>query len=184
MAPLQEIHNGVKPRKSYLKDRTNCRPGPKPKSLSERPYKPPKPIQWIQRSYSRERKIEVILFREHHRVPSIDPDTGLLVYRPPTFEQMEAFWKILDENIWRWWNSWETIINSKFGTRQARTTWICMWPDMEKKLYTKFIQRRAAGTIVRRSWFQREARKLWIETYSGSPGLFVFSNSWFQGFCR
>src|ERR1700722_20194799 len=101
MAPLQEIHNGVKPRKSYLKDRTNCRSGPKPKSLSERPYKPPKPIQRIQRSYSRERKIEVILFREHHRVPSIDPDTGLLVYRPPTFEQMEAFWKIPDENIRR-----------------------------------------------------------------------------------
>jgi hypothetical protein len=187
MALLEEIHNGVKPRKSYLKERTNCRPGPKPKPLSERLYKPPKPIQRIQRSYSRERKIEVILFREHHRIQSINLDTGLLVYRPPTFQQMSAFWKIPEDTIRGWWKSRETIIKSKVGTRQARTTWICTWPDMEKKLYTKFVQRRAEGIIVRRSWFRRESRKLWKESYPDFEGittLFVFSNSWFQGFCR
>jgi Tc5 transposase DNA-binding domain len=59
-----------------------------------------------------------------------------------------------------------------------------MWPEMEKKLYTKFVQRRAVGIIVRRGWFRRESRKLWVETYSGKPMLFVFSNSWFQGFCQ
>ena len=91
MAPLEEIHNGVKPQKSYLKERTDCRPGPKLKPLNERPYKPPKPIQRIERSYSRERKIDIILFREHHRIQSIDLNTGLLVYKPPTFEQMSAF---------------------------------------------------------------------------------------------
>jgi Tc5 transposase DNA-binding domain len=184
MAPLEEIHNGVKPKKSHLKERTNCRPGPKPKPLSERLYKPPKPIQRIERSYSRERKIEVILFREHHRVQSIDLDTGLPIYQPPTFQQMAAFWKIPEDTIRGWWNNRNTIIESKFGTRQARTVWICMWPEMEKKLYTKFVQRRAAGIIVRRGWFRREARKLWIETYLQVPMLFVFSNSWFQGFCR
>jgi hypothetical protein len=179
MAPLEEIHNGVKPKKSHLKERTNQRPGPKPKPLSERLYKPPKPIQRIERSYSRERKIEVILFREHHRV--LDPSTRL--YRPPTFEQIVAFWKIPETTIQGWWNSRDTIIESKSGTRQARTKWICMWPEMEKKLYTQFVQRRAAGIIVRRSWFRRESRKLWVETYPGKPMLFVFSNSWFQGFC-
>ena len=91
MAPLQEIHNGVKPQKSYLKERTSCRPGPKPKPLNERPYKPPKPIQRVERSYSRERKIEVILFREHHCIQAIDPNTGLLVYQPPNFLEMAAF---------------------------------------------------------------------------------------------
>src|SRR5277367_2716106 len=94
MAPLQEIHNGVKPQRSHLKERTNCRPSPKPKPLNERPYKPPKPIQRIQRSYSRERKIDVILFQEHHIIQLIDLDTGLPVYWPPTFEQMAVFWKI------------------------------------------------------------------------------------------
>ena len=59
-----------------------------------------------------------------------------------------------------------------------------MWPEMEKKLYIEFVQRRAAGIIVRRSWFRRQARKLWAEIYPGAPMLFVFSNSWFQGFCR
>lgn len=152
--------------------------------MNERPYKPPKPIQQIERSYSRERKIEVILFREHHRVQSIDPDTGLIVYSQPTFKQMQAFWNIPDETIRGWWNNRETIINSKSGTRQARTTWIRMWPDIEKKLYTEFIQRRAAGAIVRRGWFRRKARKLWMETYPGIPPLFAFSNSWFQGFYR
>lgn len=184
MAPLQEIQNGIKPRKSYLKERTNCRPGPKPKPLNERLYKPPKPIQRIERSYSRERKIEVLLFREHHRIQAIDPNTGLLIYRQPNFEEIADFWKIPYNTIRNWWNTRETIINSKVGTRQVYTTWVCMWPDMEKKLYTKFIQKRAMGTIIRRSWFRREARKLWIETYSGGLILFVFSNSWFQGFCR
>jgi hypothetical protein len=62
-----------------------------------------------------------------------------------------------------------------------------MWPDMEKELYAKFVQRRAEGSIVRQSWFQRESKKLWKETYldiEGIATLFVFSNSWFQGFCR
>ena len=113
MGPLQEIHNGVKPSKSYLKERTSCCPGPKPKPLNERPYKPPKPVQWVQRSYSRERKIEVILFREHHRVQAIDPNTGLLVYRPPTFLEMAAFWKIHEATIRGWWHSRETIITSQ-----------------------------------------------------------------------
>ena len=87
MAPLQEIHNGVKPQKSYLKEHTNCCPSPKPKPLNERLYKPPKLIQRVERSYSRERKIEVILFREHHRIQSIDPNTSLLVYRQPNLRK-------------------------------------------------------------------------------------------------
>jgi hypothetical protein len=153
MAPLQEIHNGVRPEKSYLKERTDCRPGPKPKPLNERPYKPLKPINRVERSYSRERKIEVILFRLHHRIPSIDLDTRLLVYKPPTFLQMKDFWKIPEATMKGWWKCWDTIIKTKFGTRQSHTTWICMWLDMEKKLYTKFMQRRAEGILVRRSWF-------------------------------
>jgi Tc5 transposase DNA-binding domain len=183
MAPLEEIHNGVKPRKSHLKECTNRRPGPKPKPLSERQYKPPKPIQRIERSYSRERKIQVILFREHHRVQSIGP-AGLPIYRPPTFQQMATFWKIPEDTIRGWWNNQHAIIESKGRTRQVHLQWICMWPEMEKKLYTKFVQRRAAGIIVRRSWFQKESKKLWVETYLGVLMLFVFSNSWFQGFCR
>jgi hypothetical protein len=124
------------------------------------------------------------LFQEHHQVQSIDLDTRLLIYQPPTFQQIAAFWKIPEDTIQGWWNNWYAIIESKCGTRQARTKWICMWPEMEKKLYTKFVQRRAVGIIVRQSWFQREARKLWVEIYLGVPMLFVFSNSWFQGFCR
>jgi hypothetical protein len=83
MAPLEEIHNGIKPKKSYLKGCTNRRPSPKLKPLSERlpsgVYKPLKPIQRIEQSYSRERKIKVILFQEYHRV--LDIKTKLLQTR-------------------------------------------------------------------------------------------------------
>ena len=148
MAPLEEIQNGVKPRKSHLKEKdcTNRRPSPKSKPLNERQYKPPKPIQRIEQSYTRERKIEVLMFREHYRV--LDTRTKLPVYRQPTFEQTAAFWKIPDSTIQGWWNNQDTIIGSKSGTRQIQTKWICMWLEMEKKLYTKFIQRRAVGIIV------------------------------------
>ena len=185
MAPLQEIHNGVRPKKSYLKERTNCHLSPKPKPINKRPYKPPKPINQVKRSYSRERKIKVILFWLHYQIPSIDLDTGLLVYKPPTFLQMMDFWKIPEATMKGWWKCQDTIIETKVGTWQSCTTWICIWPDIEKKLYTKFMQRRAEGILVHRSWFQRWSRKLWKETYpSSDPILFVFSNSWFQGFCQ
>jgi hypothetical protein len=116
MAPLEEIQNGVKPRKSHLKEKdcTNRHPSLKSKPLSERQYKPPKPIQRIERSYTRERKIEVLMFREHHRV--LDTRTKLPVYRQPTFEQTAAFWKIPDSIIQGWWNNQDTIIGSTFGT--------------------------------------------------------------------
>jgi hypothetical protein len=117
------------------------------------------------------------LFREHHRVPldDLDSTTGLPIYRPPTFQQMATFWKVPEDTIRWWWNNQHTILESKSGTRQANTQWICMWLEMEKKLYTKFVQRRAAGIIVRRSWFQRESRKLWVETYLGVLMLFVIT---------
>ena len=160
MAPLDEIHNGVRPQKSYLKERSDRRPGPKPKPLNERPYKPPKPIKRTTRTYTRERKIEVIQFREHHRIQMVNPETGLVSYRPPTFKEMSAFWKIPDETIRGWWHSKETIIQSQSGSRSASRPWLCTWPDMEKKLYTKFIQKRAANSLVRRSWFRHRSKQI------------------------
>ena len=91
------------------------------------------------------------MFREHHRIQSIDLDTGLPVYKPPTLEQVAEFWMIPYGTIRDWWKIRETIIQTRVGGRQLRTTWICMWPEMEKELYTKFVQRRAEGIIVRRS---------------------------------
>jgi len=48
--------------------RARCQPGPKPKPLSNWVYKPRGPIRRIRRTYSRERKIEVLLFLTYHRI--------------------------------------------------------------------------------------------------------------------
>ena len=117
MPPLQEIRNGAKPPKSFLKDRKDTRPGPKPKPLNERIYKPPKGIKRVERSYSRERKIEVILFRMNHRIQLITPITRLVYYRPPTFKEMEGFWKIPEQTMCDWWKNREKILQSKGGAR-------------------------------------------------------------------
>ncbi|KAN0070089.1 hypothetical protein V8E54_011670 [Elaphomyces granulatus] len=61
--PLEEISGNSRRAPSSKK-----RPGPKPTPLNERPYKQPKPISRIERSYPRERKIQVIQFLIHHRV--------------------------------------------------------------------------------------------------------------------
>jgi hypothetical protein len=187
MPPLQEIRNSERPPRppKYLHDRHDTRPGPKPKPLNERPYKPSKGIRRVERSYPKERKIEVILFRIHHRIQSITPRTKLVSYRPPTFKEMEGFWKIPEQTMSDWWKNREKILQSKGGSRQPRTVWICTWPELEKNLYTEFLQKRAASSIVRRSWFRRRSKKLWKELYPDlETSLFVFSNSWFQGFCR
>jgi small-conductance mechanosensitive channel len=98
---------------------------------------------------------------------------------------MESFWKIPEQTMCDWWRNREKILQSKGGARQTCTVWICTWPELEKNLYTEFLQRRAAGNIIRRSWFRRRSKKLWKEIYpSLETSLFVFSNSWFQGFCR
>ena len=81
------------------------RPGRKPLPLEKR--KPPsfKAIQRVERSYSRKKRMKVLLFLQYHRVPVDDdwkppsrqrdgytaPVDG---YRQPTYEEAHAFFKI------------------------------------------------------------------------------------------
>jgi hypothetical protein len=151
MPPLQEIRNGKRPPKSFLNNRNYTRPGPKPKPLNKRFYKPPKCINRVERSYSREQKIEFILFQIHHRIQSITPITNLVSYRPPRLKEVEGFWKIPEKTIYVWWNNRGKILQSKGGTCQACTVWICTWPELKKNLYTEFLQKRTANSIT--AWF-------------------------------
>ena len=47
-----------------------------------------------------ERKIEVLLFQEHHCIQLLYPDTCLLVYRPPILQEMANYWQFARETIW------------------------------------------------------------------------------------
>src|SRR6266702_7604593 len=109
--PLQEISGNTQHAPPSKK-----RPGPKTTPLDARPYKQHKPISRIERSYSRERKIQVLLFLIHHRVKDdqrrraragcTNAETELpdgTVYRPPTAAEASAYWKIPEPTIKGWW---------------------------------------------------------------------------------
>jgi len=82
------------------------RPGPRPKSLYERVYRPRGPIKRIRRSYSRERKLDVLLFLTHHRVAANVAETQ---YRRPTISEASIYWKIPQSTIPEWWSKQEEI---------------------------------------------------------------------------
>ncbi|KAK3996527.1 hypothetical protein QBC44DRAFT_355680 [Cladorrhinum sp. PSN332] len=124
------------PRRSLtLKGLERKRPGPPPKPLSERlKNKPLKQVKRIERSYTRERKVEVLLYLLQHRVPDPRPrkvprrrigqpheeeltqpmvtnEYGELVwYRAPTYSEASEFWKIPTPTIQGWWDAREKIL--------------------------------------------------------------------------
>jgi len=165
---------------TILSRRERVRPGRKAKPLSDRVYKLRGPIRRIRRSYSRERKIEVLLFLTNHRVAANAAETE---YRRPTFAEASAYWKIPLSTIHEWWEKQEEILQQKAKShRQSSSTWQCHWPEMEEKLFLAFIKRRQAGGLVRRGWFRRTAIELFKQLYPESTNMFAFSGGWFNGF--
>lgn len=73
---------------TILSRRERGRPGPKAKPLSNGAYKLRCPIRRIRRSYSRQRKIEVLLFLLNHRVAA---NTAESEYWRPTFAEASAY---------------------------------------------------------------------------------------------
>ncbi|KAK3393168.1 hypothetical protein B0H63DRAFT_516370 [Podospora didyma] len=111
------------------------RPGPAPKPLSERlAMKAAKPVRRVERSYTRERKIEVLMFLLNHRVPDprprkvprrrigqpheeeltqpmvATPNGDLVWYRAPTYAEASSWWKIPTPTIQGWWDSREKLL--------------------------------------------------------------------------
>ncbi|KAK4449510.1 hypothetical protein QBC34DRAFT_405187 [Podospora aff. communis PSN243] len=112
------------------------RKGPKPKPLSERvqswTFDKPKTRQ--ERSYTRERKIEVLMYLVKHRipfeksyrkvarrrigqynedadVPEVGPDGRRVWFRSPTYKEASEFWKIPVATISNWWDHREKILD-------------------------------------------------------------------------
>ncbi|KXX78290.1 hypothetical protein MMYC01_206505 [Madurella mycetomatis] len=122
-------------RQLTLKAAEKKRSGPAPKPLTEGlRTNPAKQIRRVERSYSRERKIEVLLYLLNHRVPDVRPrrvprrrigqpheqeltrpmvrtETGEYVwYRAPTYAEASEFWKIPTPTIQGWWDSREKLL--------------------------------------------------------------------------
>ncbi|KAK0723974.1 hypothetical protein B0T21DRAFT_351098 [Apiosordaria backusii] len=109
--------------------------GPAPKPLAEKlKAKALKQIKRVERSYTRERKVEVLLYLLTHRVPDSGPrktprrrigqpqedcstqpivenKNGELVwYRAPTYAEASDFWKIPTPTIQGWWDSRDKLL--------------------------------------------------------------------------
>ncbi|KAI8721233.1 hypothetical protein NCS52_00570200 [Fusarium sp. LHS14.1] len=98
------------------------KPGPKPKPLSERVYKPAKPIQRIENSYSQRRKEEVLLYLLNHTI--YDPDSWKSVncYRKPFQRDAAKHFKIPEATIHTWWKNRTSILNREKKSRKKRTS--------------------------------------------------------------
>ena len=56
------------------------------------------------------------------------------------------------------------------------------WPKLEKALVQAFADRRKEGKTVRKKWFERTAKALFLQLYPDSPTIFVVSSGWFNRF--
>ncbi|KAF2091537.1 hypothetical protein K490DRAFT_52738 [Saccharata proteae CBS 121410] len=92
---------------------------PKPKPLSERQYIPKTPIKRRHLSYTKEKKMEVLTYLEHHRVERWDPGTGKNYMRRPVQRDAAAHFKVPQATIARWTKRKDQIEALKGGARRA-----------------------------------------------------------------
>jgi hypothetical protein len=181
------------PLQSLSANTVRKKPGPKPKPLLDRKAVD-KPVKRQQRSYSREKKIQVLTFLLHHKMVrtrqrqrrrrdgASEADalllTDVLVYRDVTLEETSVFFKIPVTTVYNWWARRDAILqnNSREG--------IPWWPDLEEQLYERFWARRQQRLITTMGWFRRESREIFSTLYPESQHIFTFSRGWFTRFLQ
>ncbi|KAH6897158.1 hypothetical protein B0T10DRAFT_556996 [Thelonectria olida] len=84
--------------------------GPKPKPLSERKFKPSKPIVRVERSYSKRRKEEVIMWLLNHKVYDPFSPNSKGGIRKPTFREAGQFFNIPFTTLGSWFRNRRKII--------------------------------------------------------------------------
>jgi hypothetical protein len=124
-------------------------------------YCPPGPIRRIERTYSRRRKQEALLFLVHHRIPMQVNYTGKYlrpsrvskgmadvkeeVFRRPTTRETAQDFRITNHStIFEWWTQRDKI----FGNKSVVTSCLPKWPALEKTLVEHFTAARAENKIV------------------------------------
>lgn len=173
--PLQEIsvaaQNAIK--KSQKKR------GPKPKSLSDRVRKWDPPAKRIKRSYSRGKKLRVLSYWFYALVPN-DKTGG---WRHVTRAEVSARYMIPGATMSGWKTQLRNLIEMARHERLMKPGLTCAYPEMETKLFDRFLERQQEGKLVRRGWFRLASRWLFNQCYPDlNQTQFRFSNGWFLGF--
>jgi len=144
------------------------------KRYAKRAYDAPAVVKRVERSYSRDKKLQVLDFLLYHRVPKkkdekarrgqSDPPIVTTVnkkpfepgpkLRAPTFKEAALHFKVPTSTIALWWaNRYKVIIGTEFPFRPKH-------PVLEEELFNRFIAERKAGKIIRVGWFRRNAREI------------------------
>jgi hypothetical protein len=129
-------------------------------------------IRRQERSYSDEKKEEVIMWLIHHRVQRLGE------WKPPSLRDAEKHFKIPKSTI----ADWNEFRESHISNQQRR--YASQWPDLEERLYNLFLERREKQQIVTTAWFRLKARLAFRELYPDVPWPFPFSYGWWRGFLR
>lgn len=178
MPPLVEIS---------ANKRQRC-PGRTVKLLSERTRSDFKPVHRVERTYSYEKRLEVLQFLQNYWLLDDMPRKGGRQrsnnftidkpgYRLPTFLEAAKFFKIPVTTIQAWWKQRDLTVTKQTGHRYS--PW---WPDLEAELYEAFLTRRKRNEAVTTAWFRRESKDRFRRLYPTQEKLFVFSAGWFTRF--
>ncbi|RSL77365.1 hypothetical protein CDV31_017330, partial [Fusarium ambrosium] len=133
------------------------KPGPRKKPYKDRKFTASTAIRRQERSYSDEKKEEVIMWLIHHRVQRLGE------WKPPSLRDAEKHFKIPKSTI----ADWNEFRESHISNQQRR--YASQWPDLEEKLYSLFLERREKQQIVTTAWFRLKARLAFRELYPDVP---------------
>jgi len=152
--------------------------GPKAKSISERILLPDqlKPIQYPQRTYIQFQKLGVLTFLEHHQIPLARRGE----YRARTQQEASNLYKIPQITISDWIRQRGQIEGRGRNSAVKRVEEVRMgytkrvlWPELEDRLYSNFIEWRKGGRTVRQGWFQIQSQFQFRAIYPDvNPAIF------------
>ena len=116
------------------------------------------------RSYTREFKLGVIKYYRKH---------GESIHRT------SDHYKVDRKQVRNWLKKEVNIIGQKKKSKAQRFGKV-RYPELEKKLYDEFIEKRKEGRIIKKWWFVARARQIARSEYKDTD--FKVSNSWFVRF--
>jgi len=175
---------------SFLKAKTLTKRGPKPKPIAQRHYTPKSAITRTTILYSTRKKIDCLMMKRHHKIPIRHGYSGAITgYRAPTNKEVGIHFgglgrPIPPSTIQGWSDKEAIILRTGHTQRRYTSVYSCQFPALELALFESFKAERATGKAIRRSWFLRKAREIWIAQNPTNPDLFCPSITWFRRFCH
>ena len=172
---------------------TKKKRGPKPKKISERHFNSTKikPKMRQQHTWGQAQKIKVLSYLHHYQIPTPStihaPLSSTSSFHLPTQAEASKQFGVPQRTISEWIKNKENIESLGDGSHKyfcaSRNKVHCKWPELESKLYERFLAGREKGQPIRREWFRRHSMEIFLSVYlNAERSDFIFSNGWFYGF--